>query len=266
VTLTDEVGRQQKVYSDVLGRAWKTEVLNWDGAGPNGTGGSVYSTTVSVFNARDQVMKARQYSGAAPAEASSTNADASCPTGTCQETVVTFDGYGRLRTKHAPEQQVDPNNPASTDHTTWDYFADDTIQKVTDARGAHSTLTYNNRHLVTGITYGVLSGVPTTGPSAVAPAAAVSFGYDAAGNRTSMADGSGNTSYQYDQLSRMNSETRTINGLSGAYTIGYSYTLSNQLKTLTDPDGRTTSYDYDSTGRLAGVNGVGYNNASQFAN
>src|SRR5207245_2575857 len=29
VTLTDEVGRQQKVYSDVLGRTAKTEVLNW---------------------------------------------------------------------------------------------------------------------------------------------------------------------------------------------------------------------------------------------
>jgi YD repeat-containing protein len=29
VTLTDEVGRQQRVTSDSLGRQWKTEVLNW---------------------------------------------------------------------------------------------------------------------------------------------------------------------------------------------------------------------------------------------
>jgi hypothetical protein len=31
VTLTDEMDRQQKVYSDVLGRQWKTEVLNTNG-------------------------------------------------------------------------------------------------------------------------------------------------------------------------------------------------------------------------------------------
>ena len=49
VTLTDEgtldggvaKRRQQKIYSDVLGRPVKTEVLNW-------SGGSVYSTTVNT--------------------------------------------------------------------------------------------------------------------------------------------------------------------------------------------------------------------------
>src|SRR6185295_5102883 len=46
VTITDEgtlssgttKQRQQKVYRDVLGRVTKTEVYNWDGNGPNGTG------------------------------------------------------------------------------------------------------------------------------------------------------------------------------------------------------------------------------------
>ena len=55
VTLTDEVGRQQKVYSDVLGRTAKSEALNWDG--------TVYSTTVNTYNARDQVTLVRQYQG-----------------------------------------------------------------------------------------------------------------------------------------------------------------------------------------------------------
>ena len=56
VTLTDEVGRQQKVYSDVVGRQWKTEVLNWNG--------TVYSTTTNAFNGRDQVTLVRQWTGA----------------------------------------------------------------------------------------------------------------------------------------------------------------------------------------------------------
>src|SRR4029078_8974543 len=145
-----------KIYGDVLNRTWKTEILNWDGTGPNGTApnNTVYSTTVTTFNTRDQVTGITEYAGT---EGSSTH----------QETTMTYDGYGRLRSKHLPEQQVDSNNTASTDHTTWDYYADGTVKKITDARGAVSNFTYNGRHLIAGITYTLLSSVPTTGASAV---------------------------------------------------------------------------------------------------
>src|SRR5688572_20094084 len=121
VALTDEgtidagvaKRRQQKIYSDVLGRTVKTEVLNWQG-------GSVYSATVNTYNVRDQVTQVREYAGA---EGS----------GTYQDTTVTYDGYGRLKTKHVPEQNAGTA-------TTWDYNADDTVQKTTDARGASQTL------------------------------------------------------------------------------------------------------------------------------
>jgi hypothetical protein len=57
VTITDEgtidggveKRRQQKIYSDVLGRIVKTEILNW-------AGGSVYSATVNTYNVRDQLV------------------------------------------------------------------------------------------------------------------------------------------------------------------------------------------------------------------
>jgi len=49
VTLTDEVGRKQKSYADPLGRTYKVEVLN--------DSGGVYSTTASIYNARDQVCQ-----------------------------------------------------------------------------------------------------------------------------------------------------------------------------------------------------------------
>lgn len=143
VMLTDEAGRRQKVYSDVLGREWKTELLN------EGESGTVYATTAQTFNARDQATLVRQFAGPGP----DTPQDLSCPTGTCQQTTMSYDGYGRLRTQHRPEQQGDANNSAATDHTTWDYNADDTIHRVTDARGAYTEYDYNTRHLVTGITY-----------------------------------------------------------------------------------------------------------------
>ncbi len=219
----------------------KTEVLNWDGAGPNGTNGTVYSVTVNAYNARDQITRVNQYAGAA-------TSDGSCPSGTCQETIMSYDGHGRLKTRHLPEQQVDPSNGASTDHTTWDYYPDNTIQKVTDARGATSTFGYNNRHLLTGITHAAPTGITAT--------PIVNFAYDAAGNRTSMSDGLGSKSYQYDQLSRLTSETRTINGV-GTFPLNYAYNVGGELTSITDPFGANVGYQYDNAGRLNRVTGSG---------
>jgi YD repeat-containing protein len=142
--------------------------------------------------------------------------------------------FGRVKTKQSPGQ--DENTAI-----TYDYNLDDSIQKVTDARGASQTLTYNARQLVTGIGYSAPSGIPASAP--------VSYGYDATGNRISMTDGLGSMSYQYDQLSRMSSETRTITGV-GTYPIGYTHNLAGELKSVTDPFGSVINYDFDKLGPL----------------
>ena len=137
-TVRDERGRRRKLTMDVLGRLKQVDELNWDQ--------SVYATTTYAYNARDQITSISQ-AGQTPRS-------------------LSYDGYGRLYQKTTPEQGT----------TTYSYFADDTVQTVTDARGATTTFAYNNRHLVTGITYGVPAGVAAT--------ANVSFTYDSAGNRT----------------------------------------------------------------------------------
>ena len=134
VTLTDEgtldagvaKRRQQKIYSDVLGRTVKTEILNWQN-------GSVYSATVNTYNARDQLTQVRQYAGP---EGS----------GTYQDTSMTYDGYGRLKTRHVPEQNAGVN-------TTRIYNADDTVEKSSTAAApqpptATTTVTCNKHHLL----------------------------------------------------------------------------------------------------------------------
>jgi YD repeat-containing protein len=231
--------RQTKIYSDILGRTVKTELLNWQG-------GSVYSATVNTYNARDQIMQVREYAGA---EGS----------GTYQDTTMTYDGYGRLKTKHVPEQDIGTS-------TTWNYNSDGTIQKVTDARGASQTFVYNNRHLVTSISYTVPGGSGITVP------ATSTFAYDAAGNRTSMNDGVGNVSFSYDQMSRLTSETRHFNDLAGwpgggNYTLAYQYNLAGALTSLTQPSqySGTVNYAYDSAARLASVTGSGFGTTTQFA-
>jgi YD repeat-containing protein len=247
VTLTDEGTlvngvtqyRRQKIYSDPLGRQWKTEVLNWSG--------TVYSTTANTYNARDQVTQVRQFQGP----------DTS---GVYQDTTMTFDGYGRLQTRHVPEQQVDSNNSSSTDHTAWAYNADSTINSVTDARGVTTTFGYNARHLLTSVVN------PQSLPIGVAATANVTFGYDPVGNRTSMSDQSGSTTYQYNSLSQVTSETHQLSGLSASYTLGYEYNLAGALKTFTDQTaGTSVSYGFDGIGRLTGVTGSGFGSVSQLA-
>jgi YD repeat-containing protein len=238
VTLTDEgtmttgefKRRQQKIYSDVLGRTVKEETYNWDGL-------SVYSTTVHAYNARDQLTLTRQYAGAEGAA-------------TYQDTTLSYDGYGRLETKHSPEQQVDANNSSSSDHTTWIYNPDDTVQSELDPRGALQAFTYNNRHLVKTISYSAPAGINSTAP--------VSYEYDAAGNRTSMTmtNGTGSVSYEYDQLSRLKTETRIITGI-GTYPLNYTYNLAGVLTGVTDPFGAHVGYNFDGAGQMTSVTGSG---------
>jgi YD repeat-containing protein len=248
VTVTDEgtldggvaKRRQQKIYSDVLGRTRKTEVLNWEN-------GSPYSTTVTTYNARDQVIQVREYAGS---ESSSTYQDSS----------MTYDGFGRLQTVHRPEQQPQPNNTASSDHTTFYYNLDDTVAFTIDARGVKKSFSYNERHFVTSINYD-LSLIPPA-YNFVVPTASQTFAYDAAGNRTSMSDSTGTVSYQYNSLSQLNSETRTFAGpFSGtSFTLTYTHNLGGEIQSLALPSqfGTSLMYDYDAAGRLTGVTGLGY--------
>lgn len=237
MTLTDEgtleggvaKRRQQKIYSDVLGRTIKTETLNWQG-------GSVYSATLNTYNARDQLTQTRQYAGP---EGSSTY----------QDTTMSYDGYGRLSTRHLPEQNTGTA-------TVWTYNADDTVNTITDARGAVTTFGYTGtgRHLVKSITY-TLTGSPTV---------SATFEYDTLGNRISMTDGMGTTTYTRNQLSQLTSETRTLTGI-GSFTLNYTYNLGGQLSSITDPFGAQVSYGYDKIGRLNAINGANFASVTTYA-
>ena len=227
-TLTDEgtidggvfKRRQQKIYSDVLGRTVKTEILNWQGSS------SVYSATVNTYNVRDQIEQITEYAGPATGGTPS------------QVTTIAYDGYGRQINKQMPEQ---------TAATVWTYNADDTINSITDARGASQTFAYNGRHLVTSKIYGAPSGSGITVP------APVTYIYDAAGNRKKMTDGFGDHEYTYDQLSRLTQESREFSV--GTFSIGYSYNLAGQLMGVTDPFGASFSYTRDLQGQLKSVTG-----------
>ncbi len=76
----------------------------------------------------------------------------------------------------------------------------------------------------------------------------VSENYDVDGNRITLTDGSGTSSFTYDSLNRM---TSAVDG-SGA-TASYGYDLAGHLTGLTYPNGQTVNRGYDSAGNLTSV-------------
>jgi YD repeat-containing protein len=234
--------RVQKIYADILGRDYKTEVYNWDGY-------TVYNTTVRTFNARDQITKTRQYAGGTSAA--------------YQDVSMTYDGHGRVKTRHYPIEDT------YTD-TTWNYNADGSVGQVIDPRLAITDYTYNSRGLVTDIDYTPPANYPPANSPAymeITDTPSVDYTYDNLGNRTGMTDGSGSVSYEFDALSRLTAETRYLTDSlsnaptyqsSQAFRIAYEYNLSGGLKKVTDPYGIDVNYTYDATGRLTAVGGEAY--------
>lgn len=221
--------KKQKIYSDVLGRNFKTEMFDWQG--------NVYKTVVNAYNGRDQVFSNRVYAGAAGSN-------------DFRETTSSFDGHGRLKATHYPEQ-------GANKFTTYTYFADDKPQTVTDARAATKHYTYNNLGLIQQISWTVpqISGIeiPTN----------VTFIYDNAGNRTQMNDSFGSVFYEYNELSQLKAETRHFNETiplapqpNNGFKIQYSYGLSGQLTSLTEPFGEVVTYSHNKTGKLTSVSGL----------
>jgi YD repeat-containing protein len=171
-----------------------------------------------------------------------------------------FDGHGRLSASHRPEQRDSSNNPA---YTTYTYNADDSIATVTDARGAVTTYAYNSRGLLEEVDFEPPATQPTY--TTIADVPKVEFLYDNVGNRTQMIDGAGTQTYTYDELSRMTSETRTISGVTGSFTISYGYQLSGKLKSVTDPFGAVVNYNDDKTARTTSITGSNFAGVSTYA-
>ncbi|NOT49244.1 MAG: hypothetical protein HOP17_16055 [Acidobacteria bacterium] len=207
--------------------------MKWDGT-------TAYTTTEQKFNGRDQVLKTIQTD------------NVSNPIKT-QEVTMTYDGHGRMKTRHYPIEDANT-------YTDWIYNADDSIQQIIDPRLAITNFTYGDpRGLTTQVSYSVPNG------STIPVTPTTNFTYDNLGNRTSMTDGSGTHAYAYDQLSRLTSETKTFTGLSGNFTTSYSYQISGKLKSVTDAFGADVYYNDDKAGRTTSITGTDFLDVTTYA-
>ena len=117
--------------------------------------------------------------------------------------------------------------------TTKEYDPVGNPTKIIDPESRTTTYTYNADNQPTKIHYSE-EGAPE-----------VKYEYDADGNRTKMTDGTGTTTYTYDQLDRL---TKTKDGHGD--TVSYEYNLDNEPTKITYPNGKSIERTYDKDGRL----------------
>jgi RHS repeat-associated protein len=176
-----------------------------------------------------------------------------------QRRIYAYDGLGRLTSATTPES-------GTVNYSYMDFGA---VFQRTDARGVITTNSYDGLNRLKQVSYNVGStGVPAT------PTVSYTYGTSSANNNigrlTTMTDGLGSESYSYDVLGRTTQISKIIQGKT--YTVGYTYNLIGEVKTLTYPSGRVVTQSWDPVGRLqqiasAGVNYLtvpanGYNSAS----
>jgi hypothetical protein len=170
---------------------------------------------------------------------------------------------GRTKTRNVPLQETGSV-------TTFNYNIDNSVQSVTDARGATANYSYfSNTGLLQEISY------TSPNPTVIPVTPTTTFTYDNLGNRKSMVDGAGNVQYDYNSLSQMTAETRyftenlpfapLVNGVRG-FKLEYNYAMNGQLSSIKDPFGQQINYGFDKVGRLDNVTGSSFGGVTNYAN
>jgi RHS repeat-associated protein len=181
-------------------------------------------------------------------------------------TSYAYDALNRLQV------ETDPLNR----QTTYQYDAASHLSQRTDARGLVTKYSYDAENRLVQVQHW----------NGSTPLDSVSYTYDAVGNRLTLQDPTGTTSYVYDALNRPTSMTfpgnkvvayqydavgnRTGITYPDNKQVTYTYDPANDLQSVTDWLNKQTVYRYDDAGKLSEIqlpNGItttyGYDNADR---
>jgi RHS repeat-associated protein len=153
-------------------------------------------------------------------------------------TLTDPDGRTVTYTYDRANQLTSQTGPVGT--TDYSYDADGLPTSKTRPDGSLTRYSYSNRGYLVGIDY-------PNSPD-------VTFTNDAQGNRTSMTDVQGQTTFGYDGFGRPKAASRTYSN--GAATASYTYSyLDNGLLQATTGPGGSRTFTYDNDGLLKTVKG-----------
>jgi RHS repeat-associated protein len=224
VVTTDTVGRTRMSEMDGLGRLVKVTEQN----PANGNPEWETSYSYDVLNDLTQVNQGGQLR------------------------TFTYDNKGRLKSETTPE----------AGQITYTYTDFDAVKTRTDSRGSGvvTTYTYGDLNLLTGVSYDTskATGVATTASVSITPKSAS----PGKGQIDTVTDGAGSEKYDYDNVGRVKSCTRVIDGIS--YQKQYEYNAANQMTSMTYPSGKKVNVGRDDRGRLSALQRVDVSGAPAY--
>jgi RHS repeat-associated protein len=202
-----------------------------------GSDGSVASTTSYCYDPNGDKTASVPPDGNSSGLASCSSSSP-YPTSSSYQTAYSYDSLGELVSKTAPTTSF-------VTSPTWTYSYDPAGNLLTaeDPNAVTTTNTYTPLNQLATVSY--------SGSSAHS----VTYGYDANGNRLSMVDGTGTSTYGYDVFNEL---TSYQNG--AGKTVSYSYDADGDTTGMTYPLGSpswastsTVSYGYDNADELNSV-------------
>ena len=151
-------------------------------------------------------------------------------------------------------QAVNPESPA----VNYNYDGNGNLTCRSDA--AHTvTLMYDALNRPTGKCYSTTSCAAQTPPTCTAstpPNVSYTYDTDFAGALSSVSYGVNTTSYTHDNLGRVSASTQTTGAQSYTFS-NYSYTLTDQLTSITYPSGRVINYTVNNADQVTAVQAQG---------
>lgn len=151
------------------------------------------------------------------------------------QTTYTYDAFDNMKQLMSPDTGTTANT----------YDAAGNLITATDARGAVTTYTYDALNRVTQIGAALSGSTQTT-----------TFQYDsgphAIGRLSRISDGAAVTTYGYNSKGRLSSKTQQMSG-GLQLTTSYAYDSAGRLSQVTYPSGQTINYSYDSQGRISSL-------------
>jgi RHS repeat-associated protein len=165
-----------------------------------------------------------------------------------QDDVVSYQDPRSITTSYVRNGFGEVIREVSPDAGTTTYVRDERglVTQMTDGRGVVENRSYDN------------AGRQLTSSYPADTAENVAYAYDATsatnkgvGRLTSVTDQSGSTSWAYDTLGRVTTETRVIAGKS--YATAYGYNKSGRITSITYPSGRIVTIARSTVGRVTSV-------------
>ncbi len=144
-------------------------------------------------------------------------------------TSYTYGTFGKLKTVTNAENKTN----------TYKYDIAGNIVNIVDKKGNTTRYTYNNRNQM------IKREVVETGDT-------ITYTYDETGQRASMTDESGTSTYSYNPNNNLISITKN-----GQVEISYTYDKIGNIVTVTDRKNNITTYSYDKASRLETVKNSG---------